>query len=321
MAHAFPADETITIPELATKCGLDLSDTHHIMRHAVSQGIFLEPEPGVIAHSAVSQAIVNVPNTDVMMSSILDDMWSAAPRVVDGMAKWPGSEEPDQTAFNIASHTSDTFFDELAKNEKRATTFAGCMTWMQSGLPLRPSFAVEGYDWSVHKKVVDIGGSHGNIAREIVGKNPGMKVIVQDRPEVVESAPKGVTENVEWVVHDFFAEQPIKDADVYFYRWILHDWSDKYCIRILRALVPALRKGARVVLMEHILPEPGTLSPYQQRLVLGYDMVMKELFNAKERTEKEWRTLIRSTHEGFKVLDVYTPKGSQLGFVVVEWEG
>ncbi|KAF2659031.1 S-adenosyl-L-methionine-dependent methyltransferase [Lophiostoma macrostomum CBS 122681] len=300
---------------------MNVNDAERIMRHAVSQGIFLEPEPGVIAHSAISQAIVNVPNTDAMMSNILDNMWTSAPRIVDAMAKWPGSEEPNETAFNIAHHTSATFFEELAKNEERARIFAGSMTWLQSAPPMRPSFAVEGYDWSVHKKMVDVGGSHGVIAREIVEKNPSMKIVVQDRPEVVECAPKDVVENVEWAAHDFFTEQPIKDADVYFLRWILHDFSDKYCIKILRALVPALKKGARIVLMEHILPEPGTISAYQQRLVLGFDMCMKELFNAKERTEKEWRALIRDTHDHLKVVDVYTPEGSQLGFIVTEWEG
>lgn len=48
-------------------------------------------------------------------------------------------------------------------------------------------------------------------------------------------------------------------ADVYFFKWIFHDWSDKYCIKILRALIPALKKGARIVVNEFIVPAPGTL--------------------------------------------------------------
>lgn len=33
-------------------------------------------------------------------------------------------------------------------------------------------------------------------------------------------------------------EQPVKDADVYFMRAVLHNWPDEYCVRILRNLLP-----------------------------------------------------------------------------------
>ena len=42
-------------------------------------------------------------------------------------------------------------------------------------------------------------------------------------------------------------------------RSILHDWADKYAVRILQALVPALKRGARVLVHELVLPEPNTL--------------------------------------------------------------
>jgi chemotaxis methyl-accepting protein methylase len=42
--------------------------------------------------------------------------------------------------------------------------------------------------------------------------------------------------------HGFFTEQPVKNADVYFLRSILHNWSDKYAIEILTNLIPALKE-------------------------------------------------------------------------------
>jgi len=53
---------------------------------------------------------------------------------------------------------------------------------------------------------------------------------------------------------DFFTEQP-SVADVYYFRWIFHNWSDKYCIQILRNLIPSLRPGARIVIHERVLPD------------------------------------------------------------------
>ena len=64
--------------------------------------------------------------------------------------------------------------------------------------------------------------------------------------------------------YDFFTEQPVKDADVYLFRWIFHNWSDGYCINILRNLIPALKNGAMVVINDHCLPEPGTMGQWQE---------------------------------------------------------
>ena len=67
--------------------------------------------------------------------------------------------------------------------------------------------------------------------------------------------------------HDFFTEQSVKNADVYFFRWIFHNWSDEYCVRILRNLIPALKPHARIVLNDACLPEPNTLSVMAERRV------------------------------------------------------
>ena len=63
------------------------------------------------------------------------------------------------------------------------------------------------------------------------------------------------------MTQDFFTLQPIKDADVYFFRAIFHDWPDKYCIQILQNLIPALKTGARVIIQDPHTPDPITIAP------------------------------------------------------------
>lgn len=73
------------------------------------------------------------------------------------------------------------------------------------------------------------------------------------------------------MAHDFITPQPIHGADVYIFRWIFHNWSDKYCVRILKNLIPALKPGAKIVVNDTVLPQPGVLSNWQEsriRLVL-----------------------------------------------------
>ena len=55
-------------------------------------------------------------------------------------------------------------------------------------------------------------------------------------------------------------------ADVYVLRFVLHDWSDKYAAQILRNLLPALRPGARIAIMENILPEPNVMPKMVEKI-------------------------------------------------------
>ena len=110
--------------------------------------------------------------------------------------------------------------------------------------------------------MVDCRGSHGDASIAIARKHPSLHFIVQDLLHTIEThppVPAALAERVTYMVHDLFEEQPVKGADVYFFRWIFHNWSDKYCIRILQNLVPALKAGARILINEWCLPEPNTM--------------------------------------------------------------
>ena len=40
----------------------------------------------------------------------------------------------------------------------------------------------------------------------------------------------------EFLAHDFFTPQTVKGAEVYLMKYIIHDWSDEYAVKILRRL-------------------------------------------------------------------------------------
>ena len=127
------------------------------------------------------------------------------------------------------------------------------------------------FDWHAYEQatVVDVGGSHGLICVELAQKFPELKFIVQDLPEVIAEVSKDglkdTPEQITFMPHDFFHEQPVKNADIYFLRFILHDWPNQYGLKILRNLIPALKAGARILLNEMCLPGPGEISCYQAR--------------------------------------------------------
>lgn len=130
---------------------------------------------------------------------------------------------------------------------------------------------LDSFDWDVVKNgtVVDVGGSHGVVSIELARRFPSLRLIVQDRDEVIAGGssmvPEDVADRVTFMAHDFFEEQPVRNADVYFFRWIFHNWSDKYCVQICRALIPALKPGAWLLIQDILLPEPGTMSRFLER--------------------------------------------------------
>lgn len=149
--------------------------------------------------------------------------------------------------------------------------FKDAMSFLQTFPGLETKYAVKAFDWGSLKNglVVDIGGSHGLVSQDIAKAFPSLRFVVQDLPKVVEDAkaklPEEFKDRVTFMAHDMFAEQPIKDADVYYFRWIFHDWSDKYCIKILKSLIPALKSGARIMFSERCLEPPCTLPLRQER--------------------------------------------------------
>ena len=86
-------------------------------------------------------------------------------------------------------------------------------------------------------------------------------------PSVVGSLiPEELKSRVELTTHDFFTPQPVR-AEVYFFRWIFHNWSDTYAIKILQALVPAMKPGARVLIADGVLPVPGSVGGMEEKSI------------------------------------------------------
>ncbi|PQE21342.1 O- family 2 protein [Rutstroemia sp. NJR-2017a WRK4] len=129
-----------------------------------------------------------------------------------------------------------------------------------------------------------------------------MRCIVQDLPptiaKVAGNLPSDLTGKVSFMEHDFFKEQPVQNAD------------------ILRALIPALKPGAKVVISEMCMPEYGQMPLAMQK---SMDMNMKAQFNGKERDAKEWTSLLKRADHRFTVDSIRRPVRSKLSFIVATW--
>lgn len=153
-----------------------------------------------------------------------------------------------------------------------ARRFASAMSSFANGHGNSPSFLVQGYPWDKvgNGTVVDVGGSKGKISMLLAQQYPGLKCTVQDLPEMIadaaEKLPSDLQGRIEFQAYDFFTPQT-KQADLYLFRNIFHNWSDSHAVKILKALTNALQPGAKIVINEYLLPEPGTMAPMTERTV------------------------------------------------------
>lgn len=153
------------------------------------------------------------------------------------------------------------FYAVLDSDPARARRFGDAMSFLATGDGFSLRHLTDGYPWQsvASGTVIDMGGSHGDAAFALARKHPDLHLIVQELPAVVANSKEQDGLNVKFMAHNFFDEQPVKGADVHYYRRVLHNWSDKYCFKALRALIPALKKGSRLLIVDTIMPPPCVL--------------------------------------------------------------
>lgn len=162
----------------------------------------------------------------------------------------------------------------MEAHPEKAKRFAGAMSSFSSYRGHGPEYLARGFPWASlgNKTIVDVGGSEGKYSIALAKSFPQLKFIVQDLPAVVRAVnakrpvPLELEDRVTFMEHDMFTEQPVS-ADVYMFRFVFHDWPDKYVVKILRRLIPALKPGGRIIISDSILPEPNTLSELYERKI------------------------------------------------------
>jgi len=81
--------------------------------------------------------------------------------------------------------------------------------------------------------------------------------VVQDLHTEGNEIPEHLKERITFQDHDMLTPQPVKDADVYFWRAVLHNHPDTVVLKSLQSLIPALKPGAEIIIQDFGLTEPG----------------------------------------------------------------
>jgi len=122
--------------------------------------------------------------------------------------------------------------------------------------------------------------------------------------------PKELSGRVSFMPHNFFDPQPVQ-ADVYIMRHICHNWSTENCAKIIKNLVPLMKPGSKILLVEVVvMPSNKEGSSIAERYMRNVDVTMLQMLNTQERSEEEWRRVVRAADVRLELLRIFKPKGS-----------
>ncbi|MEV6371254.1 methyltransferase [Micromonospora musae] len=154
--------------------------------------------------------------------------------------------------------------------------------------------------------VADIGGADGTLLAELLTRYPDRSGILFDLPSMASAGgatlqAAGLEKRAEVVAGDFFEAVPT--ADVYVLSAVLQDWNNATAGRILANVAKAASAGARLVVIDMVVPEGD--APHPTKMI---DITMLGMLGGRQRSETEWRRLLADA--GFTLQRVVAGSGN-----------
>ena len=268
---------------LAKKVGADAGALRRVLRALASIGIFAETARGTfkltpLAATLREDAPSSLKNFALMIVEGYN--WSAWQELLDGVKTG---------LLPFPRVHGQPIFDYLRDHPEDDRIFSASMASISG--PENAAVA-RALDFGRFRTLVDVGGAHGHLLATILGRHRRLRGILYDQPQVVANAPasrfitaKAVAGRISVEGGNFFNAVP-QGADAYIMKYIMHDWTDDQCARILGHCRRAMAPGGRVLVVEHVI-RPGNAPDWGKML----DINMLVLTGGRERTKDEFAAL------------------------------
>jgi hypothetical protein len=278
-------DGSRSVPELAR-----LTDTHEpsllrLMRTLVKLAICTEGSDGTFQLTEMGTHLAANSERSLKAWVLLE-----GGRLRAGWGELIESIRTGKTADELAGLGQDRF--EILAKTKDAALFNDAMV---SITRMTVPGVLSAYDFSGISTLMDVGGGLGELLIAILTKYPSMRGIIFDLPHCADGARKhfsnaGVADRCEFIAGSFFESIPA-GADAIIMKSIIHDWNDERCVRILQNCRRVMPSGARLMLLDKVMPEkidPGAGDLF----VFLDDLNMLRGPGGCERTPTEFRALL-----------------------------
>ncbi|XP_043699551.1 trans-resveratrol di-O-methyltransferase-like [Telopea speciosissima] len=301
--------QPITLSEMITKLAIPTAKTDsmfRLMRLLVHSGFFAvrkasedqEEEGYVLTPSSRLLLKDNVMTVSPLLQAVLDPILMTPWHFLSAWFKGDGL-----TAFETAHKR--TFWDYASQDIELNNFFNEAMEsdtrLVMSVVVTKCKGVFEGLG-----ALVDVAGGTGTLAKNISETFPSLKCAVLDLPHVVATL-KG-NENLTYIAGDMF--ESIPHADAVLLKWILHNWNDEECIKILKGCKEAISSGdegrnsGKVIIIDMVVGDKKE-DHKSTETQLFLDMQMMTLYTGKERTAKEWeKVFLESGFSHYKITPI-----------------
>jgi SAM-dependent methyltransferase len=236
----------LSAADVAKRLKLDLRATTRILDCLVIFGLLQKEDLTYVTTPGGRFLASNHPETVLPMVLHFNDLWATWGEMTDILRKG--------TARDVKAGIKDDGWDWKA--------FVGAMHVAARGLAGEIAAV---YDTTRFSCLLDIGGASGTYAIAFLRKNPGLKAVVFDLPEVIPLAAErlaveGLSGRAHTVAGDFYEDEFPGGCDLALLSAIIHQNSPDQNVALFEKAFRALEPGGALLIRDHVMDE-SRLSP------------------------------------------------------------
>lgn len=280
------ADGALPVGPLAEAVGAREAELRRVLRALIAAGVFVELADGRIDLNDAGRALqASAPaKTRDVVINFGEEMYRAFGDLLH-------SVRTGETAFEMVY--GQPLFEYYGSHPEAEASGSARMT--ARSLPVTSELARSEMLGAV-STITDVGGGVGTVVAALLQQHAHLRGVVYERPTVVPLAraylaEQGVADRCDVVAGDFFESVP-HGSDVYLLKSVLHDWDDQRCLTVLGNCRAVMQPTSRVAIVEFVLPDRMSADPAGLPAAL-LDLIMLAYAGGRERTESEFRDLLR----------------------------
>jgi hypothetical protein len=269
------------IADLAGATDTDTDALRRVLKVIAAVGLFEETEKDVFAFTPSAVALHGEAEGSIKyyLQAILGEHYQAFGHMLY-------SVQTGKTAFD--HYYKMDVWEYYGGNKDAAVNFNKGMAGLTQYYARE---IIPAYDFSPFHNLVDIGGGNGALLFAILKANTHLQGMIFDAPHVIPETEalireSGLQDRCTAVGGNFFQSIP-GGMDAYMLKYILHDWNDEQCIKILRNCADAMRPKAKLLIFEAVIPEGNTYHEGKYT-----DVTMLVATRGRERNEADFRRIL-----------------------------
>ena len=263
---------TLTAEQIAERESVDVAMAFRLLRNCAALGL--------VSFNARSNTFSATPMLRVLHKDAPESLKHYA-QSVTGPAFWLPAMRLTQAVRDGRNQAVEALgtnvFEYFGEHPDDARIFSSAMTDLSTPV-IREAVSI--IDIGKARYAVDVGGASGAFVAELVSRHRELTGSVLDLAHVVpavaeEATRRGLADRITGIPGDFFDAVPT--ADIYLLKFILHDWDDDTCTKLLSNIRRSMNASARLFIVEMVVDsDAATLDAALMDLAMLFSLTGKE---------------------------------------------